>query len=520
LLLRSRLPFAVEPCLMLQAVSSLIFGNEPSKMDIEVEKVLEAFIDVQDDIERSNKIKDKANDYFKKQDYDMAIELYTAAVDAAPSAVLYGNRSMAYLKKELYGSALNDADSALAIDNNYIKGYYRRATANMALGRFKKALKDYEIAKKHAPNDKDALAKFNECSKIVKRINFEKAIAGEDMKKSVVLSLNLNDMEVESSYEGPHLGETITREFVDKMIVHFKAQKKIHKKYAFKILIEIRKWFMAQPTLVDITVPDGNKFTICGDVHGQFYDLCNIFDLNGAPSETNPYLFNGDFVDRGSFSVETIFTMFAYKLLLPNHFFMSRGNHESDVMNKMYGFEGEVKNKYSAQMCELFTELFNYLPLCHLINQKVFVCHGGLFKQEGVTLDDIRKTDRVRQPPDEGIMCDLLWSDPYSINGRSPSKRGVGCQFGPDVSETWCKENGVDYVVRSHEVKVEGWEEHHNGRVYTVFSAPNYCDQMGNKGAFITIKGDNLTPRFTSFSEVSHPTVPPMAYASSLFGFM
>lgn len=103
------------------------------------------------------------------------------------------------------------------------------------------------------------------------------------------------------------------------------------------------------------------------------------------------------------------------------------------------------------------------------------MCHGGLFKQEGVTLDDIRKTDRVRQPPDEGIMCDLLWSvfniyfnnkylelngmqmsnpsflyrsDPYSLNGRAPSKRGVGCQFGPDVSEKWCKDNGVDYVVR------------------------------------------------------------------------
>ena len=75
----------------------------------------------------------------------------------------------------------------------------------------------------------------------------------------------------------------------------------------------------------------------------------------------------------------------------------------------MYGFEGEVKSKYNPKMAELFTEIFNYLPLCHLINKKVFVCHGGLFKEDGVTLDKIRKVNRNRQPPDEGIMCDLLW---------------------------------------------------------------------------------------------------------------
>lgn len=81
----------------------------------------------------------------------------------------------------------------------------------------------------------------------------------------------------------------------------------------------------AQPSLVDIKVPDEEKFTICGDIHGQFYDLMNIFEINGLPSEKNPYLFNGDFVDRGSFSVECIFTLFGFKLLYPNHFFLSRG---------------------------------------------------------------------------------------------------------------------------------------------------------------------------------------------------
>lgn len=144
---------------------------------------------------------------------------------------------------------------------------------------------------------------------------------------------------------------------------------------------------------------------MCGDVHGQFYDLVNIFDLNGLPSPDNPYvwiptfrkasakgvsvqlqLFNGDFVDRGSFCVETIFTLFGFKLLYPHHFFMSRGlsppasslppgvaesagNHESETMNQMYGFFGEVKSKYNESMAALFTEIYNLLPLCHLIDR-------------------------------------------------------------------------------------------------------------------------------------------------------
>ena len=105
-------------------------------------------------------------------------------------------------------------------------------------------------------------------------------------------------------------------------------------------------------------------FNVCGDTHGQFYDLLNIFEnVRGWPAPNNPYLFNGDYVDRGSFSVEVVTTLFAYKLLYPNSFFLSRGNHEGKQMNKMYGFEGEVKHKYDESVMTLFTETFNWLPL-------------------------------------------------------------------------------------------------------------------------------------------------------------
>lgn len=234
------------------------------------------------------------------------------------------------------------------------------------------------------------------------------------------------------------------------------------------------EYLRTQPPLVDVTIPKDERFTICGDIHGQFYDLMNIFSKNGLPSTTNPYLFNGDFVDRGSFSVECIFTLFGFKLLYPNHFFLSRGNHESITMNQMYGFAGEVIAKYSDTMFDMFTQVYNWLPLCHLLNKRVLVMHGGLFSKDNVTLDDLRKIERNRQPPEDGLMCELLWSDPQRALGRSPSKRGVGIQFGPDVTKQFCQQNKLDYVVRSHEVKELGYVQEHDGKCITVFSAPNY----------------------------------------------
>lgn len=130
----------------------------------------------------------------------------------------------------------------------------------------------------------------------------------------------------------------------------YKNQGKLHRKYAYKvsfrlyfeqifivdlffqILLDIKTYFTSQVSLVDVPIGDDDKFTVCGDIHGQFYDLMNIFELNGLPSELNPYLFNGDFVDRGSFSVECIFTLFGFKLLYPNHFFMSRGKSRVYVL--------------------------------------------------------------------------------------------------------------------------------------------------------------------------------------------
>ncbi|KAG2717537.1 hypothetical protein I3760_03G181100 [Carya illinoinensis] len=332
----------------------------------------------------------------------------------------------------------------------------------------------------------------------------------------VVPGSRIHDLDVEPEYSGARIdGDVVTLDFVKKMIDDFKHEKCLHKRYAYQIVLQIREILRALPSLVDISVPDGNHFTVCGDVHGQFYDLLNIFELNGLPSDDNPYLFNGDFVDRGSFSLEVILTLFAFKCMSPSAIYLARGNHESKSMNKIYGFEGEVRSKLSETFVELFAEVFCFLPLAHVINEKIFVVHGGLFSVDGVKLSDIRAIDRFCEPPEEGLMCELLWSDPQPHPGRGPSKRGVGLSFGADVTKRFLQENNLDLVVRSHEVKDEGYEVEHDGKLITVFSAPNYCDQMGNKGAFIRFEAPNLKPNIVTFSAVPHPEVMPMAYANN-----
>ncbi|ORX63207.1 protein phosphatase 5 [Hesseltinella vesiculosa] len=426
---------------------------------------------------KADQSKDAANALFKEKKFKEAIEKYTEAIELHPVSTYYTNRAFCHIKLEAYGYAITDAESALALDPTLTKANYRRASANMALGKFKEALKDLKVVSKRAPGDKDAKQKLDECAKIVKRIEFEKAIEADNDQPSIADTLDLAAMTVEDAYDGPHIkNDTIDEEFVTKMVDRFKEQKKIHKKYAFMIIMAVRKMMREAPSLIDVQVPKDGKLTVCGDVHGQFYDFINIFNFNGFPSSTHAYLFNGDFVDRGSFSLEVILTLFAYKCVFPDRLFLARGNHETDNMNKVYGFEGEVKAKYSEVMFKLFSDTFNALPLAHVIENKILVVHGGLFSRDGVTLDDIRKIDRLahRQPPNEGLMCELLWSDPQPEPGRGASKRGVGVQFGPDVTKAFLERNNLDMLIRSHEVKEDGYVIEHDGKCVTVFSAPNY----------------------------------------------
>ncbi|XP_038206909.1 serine/threonine-protein phosphatase 5-like [Zerene cesonia] len=468
----------------------------------------------QEDLEAAEKFKNEANEYFKKQNYISAIELYTKAIEKNPkSAVYYANRSICNLRLENFGYALTDASQAISLDHTYTKAYYRRAAAYMSLGKYKNALKDFHYVTKVRPNDQDAKLKYNECNKIAKKIAFEKAIAVDKKEVNIADAINLDAMTIEDEYEGPSLEDgQVTVKFVTELMEYYKNQKKLHKKYAYKILLDVKAYLQKQPSLVDITVGDEEKFTICGDIHGQYYDLMNIFKLNGLPSESNPYLFNGDFVDRGSFSVECIFTLFSFKLLYPNHFFMSRGNHETVDMNRVYGFRGEVTYKYSSQMADLFTEVYRWLPLAHCINSKVLVMHGGLFSKDDVTLDDIRNVERNKEPPEDVLQLvsprlrDHLLAAVATYNKKNPQNK--------------LNSNDLNIPGKPTPIYISEHLSPANKFLHaaTRIKAKNlgYSDAMGNLGAFITMNGKDLKPNFTSYEAVPHPDVKAMAYADSV----
>ncbi|GBE62017.1 serine threonine phosphatase [Babesia ovata] len=368
-------------------------------------------------------------------------------------------------------------------------------------------------------NDALTRTKLMQCRAILREKQFQEAIMIES-PPPLHMTFDVDSIRVDDSYTGPRYTPEITdkaafyNEVLDYIMVPGNV---LHRKYMIMLILDVIRILKKYDSVVDLSLGDQEEITICGDVHGQFYDLLNIFKINGVPSESNGYLFNGDFVDRGSFSVECTVALFLAKVLYPNKFYITRGNHETEALNKCYGFKGEVMSKYDEKVYNLFCECFCYLPLGYVINRRVMIVHGGLFGEDGVTLDQLKNVDRVREPPDQGPMTDMLWSDPKPTAGRSPSKRGVACEFGPDVTSSFLKGNNLELLIRSHEVKQEGYEVDHGGQVITIFSAPNYCDQMGNKGAFIRMNGKDCKPVFTQFDAVEHPPVKAMQYANPLF---
>ncbi|KAG9233718.1 serine/threonine-protein phosphatase-like protein 5 [Amylocarpus encephaloides] len=461
-------------------------------------------------------LKDEGNKAFAAHDWPKAIAFYTKAIELDDTKPAYfSNRAQANIRSEAYGYAIADATKAIELDPNFVKAYYRRGVAYAAILRPADAQKDLQIVVKKAPNDKDAKLKLAECARIVKRNAFEKAIEIGD-EPSAAEGLDLDSMVVDSSYDGAKLEKEMTQEFIDDMIERFKNGKKIHKKYVYQIILAVKKVVYDEATMVEMKIADDATMTVCGDTHGQYFDLMELFRLNGFPTDKHYYLFNGDFVDRGSWSTEIALLLYAYKWLRPASFFINRGNHETDDMNRVYGFEGECKAKYNDRVFKLFSESFSALPLATLIGQKYLVLHGGLFSDDKVTLDDIRKLNRhnQRQPGQSGLMMEMLWTDPQTEPGRGPSKRGVGMQFGPDVTKRFCDNNDLDAIIRSHEVRMEGYEEEHNGKCITVFSAPKYCDSTENKGAYINI-GPSYKLEFHKFDAVPHPNIKPMAYAQN-----
>jgi serine/threonine-protein phosphatase 4 catalytic subunit len=238
--------------------------------------------------------------------------------------------------------------------------------------------------------------------------------------------------------------------------------------------------------------------TVCGDIHGQFDDLMELFKIGKFVPETN-YLFMGDFVDRGFNSVETFLLLLAYKVRYPERITLIRGNHESRQITQVYGFYDECLRKYgSVNVWRYCTEVFDYISLAALIEGKIFCVHGGLSPQIN-SIDEIRNIDRKQEVPHDGIMCDLLWSDPDSeVVGFNVSLRGAGFLFGGNVVQAFNTTNNISLIARAHQLVMEGYKPMFDNSLVTIWSAPNYCYRCGNIASIMELD-ENLNQTFRIF---------------------
>lgn len=219
-----------------------------------------------------------------------------------------------------------------------------------------------------------------------------------------------------------------------------------------------------------------------------------LFEYGGFPPDSN-YLFLGDYVDRGVQSIECICLLLAYKIKYPENFFLLRGNHECSSINRIYGFYDECKKRYNIKLWKTFTDCFNCLPVAALIDDKILCMHGGL-SPELTSLDQVKAIMRPTDVPDNGLLCDLLWSDPDpEATGWGENERGVSYVFGTETVAAFLKNHDLDLICRAHQVVEDGYEFFAKRQLVTLFSAPNYCNEFDNAGAMMSVD-ENLMCSF------------------------
>lgn len=283
---------------------------------------------------------------------------------------------------------------------------------------------------------------------------------------------------------------------VDKYLEQAWRCKTIDKDAVRVLTMKVQELLIKEDNVVHISSP----MTAVGDLHGQFYDLLELFKISGSPPLAS-YIFLGDYVDRGIHSLEVITLLCLLKLKYPQRIYMIRGNHETRTTNIQYGFMVECQEKYGdTQVWQHFNNLFDYLPMAAVIDGKIFCVHGGLSPQIE-TLQDINNINRFQEMQPEGPFVDLMWSDPGEEDqkGFVPSSRNAGYVFGKDMVERFLETNGLTRIVRAHQLCQKGWASTFDDKFITVWSAPNYCYRFKNKACALEID-EHLSLKYNIFS--------------------
>ncbi|XP_055354934.1 serine/threonine-protein phosphatase 2B catalytic subunit gamma isoform-like isoform X2 [Paramacrobiotus metropolitanus] len=298
------------------------------------------------------------------------------------------------------------------------------------------------------------------------------------------------------------------------LLEHMSREGRLEEEAAVKVIQEGAAILKKEPNIIEITAPMAT-IAVCGDVHGQFFDLIKLFEVGGNP-DTQRYLFLGDYVDRGYFAVECVLYLMAQKIHHPNTLYMLRGNHECRHLTEHFTFKAECSVKYSEHFYKVCMEAFDCLPLAALLNGQFFCVHGGISPEVQV-LSDVLKIDRFREPPAHGPLCDLIWADPNTDFGNEKtndffthnSTRGCSYYYTYPAVCDFLNRNNLLSVIRAHEVQDMGYKMYKENKatgfpaLITVFSAPNYLDVYQNKAAILKYEQGKMNIR--QFKNQEHP---------------
>jgi len=264
-----------------------------------------------------------------------------------------------------------------------------------------------------------------------------------------------------------------------------------------KLLMEI---LLTESNVIDISSP----IVICGDVHGQLFDVFELVKNAGNPKDTK-YLFMGDYVDRGHYSTLTFCYLALLKIKYPTNVYLLRGNHECRQVNQMYGFYSECQILYGHTGVWTFcNEVFDMLPMAALIDGKVFCVHGGI-SPDIPLVEMINTFNRFNELPNKGALCDLCWSDPDEIPQWRTNTRGSGHLFGQKQAFEFLHLNDLEFIARSHQIAQNGYQWFFDNSVVTIWSAPNYMYKTGNKATFM----DYISSEPSQFEIVHFQECPP-----------